>query len=285
MIWRYLRWFHNNTRETYVPSETTITDLEGRGFERVVLWRRGVDSSLFRPGRPGRLDVRRALGWSPDDVVISYVSRIAPEKNVDYLADALAIVASRRPDVRILLVGDGPSRPALEQRIGSIRPFRGLSPGGRPVGPLRGLRHLCFLQPDRDLRQCRARGDGVGLARRGRSGPAASARRSNREQRAFSSNRRSLPRASPRPSSLIEHPEQRTAMARAAREYALSQSWDAIMGGLRERYQRRDRRARRERSRVLGRSLERECCRQRGASNRPKASRLIHRPGAIRDGR
>ena len=37
---------------------------------------------------------------------------------------------------------------------------------------------------------------------------------------------------------LIEHPEQRTAMARAAREYALSQSWDAIMGGLRERYQR-----------------------------------------------
>ena len=41
-------------------------------------------------------------------MVITYVSRIAPEKNVDYLADALAIVASRRPDVRILLVGDGP---------------------------------------------------------------------------------------------------------------------------------------------------------------------------------
>ena len=93
------------------------------------LWRRGVDSSLFRPDRPGRLDVRRALGWAPEDVVITYVSRIAPEKNVDYLADALAIVASRRPDVRLLLVGDGPSRPALEQRIGSIAHFAGYLQG------------------------------------------------------------------------------------------------------------------------------------------------------------
>ena len=87
MIWRYLRWFHNSTRETYVPSETTISELERLGFERLVLWKRGVDSSLFRPDRPGRLDVRRALGWAPEDVVITYVGRIAPEKNVDYLAE------------------------------------------------------------------------------------------------------------------------------------------------------------------------------------------------------
>ena len=73
--------------------------------------------------------MRRAFGWSPDDVVIAYVSRIAPEKNVDYLAEALAIVASHRPDVRILLVGDGPSRKALERRIGSIAQFAGYRQG------------------------------------------------------------------------------------------------------------------------------------------------------------
>ena len=50
------------------------------GFKRLVLWKRGVDSSLFRPDRPGRLDVRRAWAGSPEDVVITYVSRIAPEK-------------------------------------------------------------------------------------------------------------------------------------------------------------------------------------------------------------
>ena len=53
-IWRYLRWFHNRTRETYVPSLTTIKGLEALGFERLVLWPRGVDGTLFRPDRPGR---------------------------------------------------------------------------------------------------------------------------------------------------------------------------------------------------------------------------------------
>ena len=61
-IWRYLRWFHNRTRETYVPSRTTIAELEARGFERLVLWPRGVDSRLFRPDRPGR-DRGAARPW------------------------------------------------------------------------------------------------------------------------------------------------------------------------------------------------------------------------------
>ena len=129
VIARYLRWFHNRTRETYVPSDATIRELEGLGFERLVLWKRGVDASTFRPDRPGRQDVRRALGWSPDDVVITYVSRIAPEKNVDYLADALSIVSARRPDARILMVGDGPSRGALERRLGPAARFVGYKTG------------------------------------------------------------------------------------------------------------------------------------------------------------
>ena len=129
LIWRYLRWFHNATRETYVPSNTTIGDLEMMGFERLKLWRRGVDSDVFLPDRPWRNDVRRALGWSRDDVVIAYVGRIAPEKNVEYLADALANVAAERPAVRILFVGDGPARGMLEKRVGAIAHFAGYRQG------------------------------------------------------------------------------------------------------------------------------------------------------------
>ena len=45
----------------------TIGELERLGFERLVLWQRGVDSTLFRPDRTGRHEVRRALGWSPEE--------------------------------------------------------------------------------------------------------------------------------------------------------------------------------------------------------------------------
>ncbi|HEX8203301.1 MAG TPA: glycosyltransferase, partial [Isosphaeraceae bacterium] len=97
LIWRYLRWFHNRTRETYVPSRATIAALEARGFERLVLWPRGVDAELFRPNRPGRERVRAGLGFEPHHVVIGHVSRLAVEKNVGYLAAALGPVAAARP--------------------------------------------------------------------------------------------------------------------------------------------------------------------------------------------
>jgi glycosyltransferase involved in cell wall biosynthesis len=237
-IWRYLRWFHNNTRETYVPSETTITQLEGLGFERVVLWRRGVDSSLFRPKRPGRVDVRRALGWAPEDVVITYVSRIAPEKNVDYLAAALAIVASRRPDVRLLLIGDGPSRPALEQRIGSIAHFAGYLQGEALSDHYSAADIFAFSSLTETFGNVVLEAMSSGL-------PVVALRAGGVGESVQSETTGFLVEPSEPPARfaaallrLIDHPQQRHEMARAAREYAVSQSWDAIMGGLRERYQR-----------------------------------------------
>ena len=128
-IWRYLRWFHNKTEETYVPSLATIGDLEARRFERLVLWPRGVDATTFRPERPGRASVRERLGFSSEDVVVTYVSRIAAEKNVDYLASALQLVATSCPNARFLFVGDGPERESLESRMGTHARFVGYRTG------------------------------------------------------------------------------------------------------------------------------------------------------------
>jgi len=236
-IWRYLRWFHNRTTETYVPSMTTIKGLEALGFERLALWPRGVDGTLFRPDRPGRQQVRQALGWGPDDLVISYVSRIAPEKNVSYLADALAIVASRRPDVRILFVGDGPTRSDLERRIGSIARFAGYRTGEDladhyAAGDIFAFSSLTETFGNVVL-EAMAAGMPVVAIRAGGVG--------NTVQPGTTG---LLVEPAEPPArfaeailSLVAEPTRRRAMAEAARAYASSQSWDAIMGELRHRYQ------------------------------------------------
>jgi glycosyltransferase involved in cell wall biosynthesis len=237
LIWRYLRWFHNRTRETYVPSEATIGELERMGFERLVLWKRGVDRTLFRPDRPGRLEVRRELGWSPEETVISYVSRIAAEKNVDYLADALAIVASRRPEVRVLMVGDGPMRTALEARIGSFARFVGYRKGEDLADHYAASDLFAFASLTETfgnvVLEAMASGLPVGALRAGGVGDTVQPGTTG-----------ILVEPSDPPGrmadallSLIDRPDERRRMAEAARRYALSQSWDAIMGGLRDRYQ------------------------------------------------
>ena len=128
LIWEYLRWFHNRTLETYVPSRATIDDLSRHGFERLVLWPRGVDAALFRPDRPKRDEVRRALGIAADEVLIGYVGRIAAEKNVGYLSDALAIVAEARPGRAGFCSWEtGPPRSSCSRRLAPRRGLPGIA--------------------------------------------------------------------------------------------------------------------------------------------------------------
>jgi glycosyltransferase involved in cell wall biosynthesis len=237
LIWRYLRWFHNQTRETYVPSETTIRALEGLGFERTVLWKRGVDSTLFRPDRPGRTDVRQALGWSPGDVVITYVSRIAPEKNVEYLADALAIVATLRPDVRLLFVGDGPTRPILEHRLGPAARFVGYRKGDDLADHYAASSIFAFSSLSETFGNVVLEAMASGL-------PVVAVRAGGVGEIVHSGTTGTLVEPWVPPAhfasaliALIEDPAKRRVMGVAARNYALSQTWDAIMGSLRHRYQ------------------------------------------------
>jgi len=101
---------HNRSTMTLAPSSSAIDELTSLGVERVSLWARGVDGERFAPSRRS-LDVRRLVAPN-GEVVIGYVGRLAPEKQVEDLR-ALANI----PGTRLVIVGDGPSRPALEAML------------------------------------------------------------------------------------------------------------------------------------------------------------------------
>jgi glycosyltransferase involved in cell wall biosynthesis len=235
-IWRYLRWFHNRTRETYVPSRPTIAALEAKGFERLVLWPRGVDGRLFRPDRPGRDVVRRALGFGPDEVVIGYVGRIAVEKNVTFLAEALARVAAECPDARFLFVGDGPARAEVERRMGPQARFVGYRSGDDLADHYAAADLFAFSSVTETfgnvVLEALASGLPVVALRAGGIGdivqPGVTGLLLDSD-------------TTPEPfaravMTLVDDAELRRRYAESARAHALSQTWDAIMDTLRDRY-------------------------------------------------
>jgi glycosyltransferase involved in cell wall biosynthesis len=70
-------------------------------------------------GMPSRCAALRASwGVSDDDLVLAYVGRLAPEKNLRAVCRAYEAVRVRHPRARLLLVGDGPLRESLQASCG-----------------------------------------------------------------------------------------------------------------------------------------------------------------------
>jgi len=109
---RYLRWFHNRTAGTFVPSADLREHLDGQGFRNLHVLERGVDTALFTPDRRSEA-LRRSWGASPADLVVLSVGRLAPEKNVQLVVEAYRALQNLPGVRRLVLVGDGPLGPAL----------------------------------------------------------------------------------------------------------------------------------------------------------------------------
>ncbi|WP_434701587.1 glycosyltransferase family 4 protein [Pseudomonas sp. D1-36] len=114
----YLRWFHNRSSLTLVPSVSQRLELERRHFERVALLSRGVDSHLFHPAKRSAA-LRKSWGLDDDAIAVLHVGRLAPEKNLALLKrsfDTLRSAFATR-QIKLVIVGDGPQRLALEQQL------------------------------------------------------------------------------------------------------------------------------------------------------------------------
>ncbi|GAA2251179.1 glycosyltransferase family 1 protein [Streptomyces indiaensis] len=108
--WRRIRSVHGAADLTLAPSSAALRDLETHGVPRVELWPRGVDTERFRPDRRDEA-LRRELAPN-GELIVGYVGRLAPEKQVELLAGVRG-----QEGVRVVIVGDGPSRPGLEQAL------------------------------------------------------------------------------------------------------------------------------------------------------------------------
>jgi glycosyltransferase involved in cell wall biosynthesis len=92
------------------PSNLVLDYMTRIGIERVGLWKRGVNADRFNP-RFWDASMRAHLSdGHVDDTLLLYVGRLSSEKQVEHLKAVLEHV----PGTRLALVGDGPAREDLQ---------------------------------------------------------------------------------------------------------------------------------------------------------------------------
>lgn len=84
--------------------------------EQFVTIHSGVRLAPFRNGMPGRAAARRTAGLPQEAFVVGCVARLTPVKGQAVLLRAMAELCARFPALRLLLVGDGEDRVALQAR-------------------------------------------------------------------------------------------------------------------------------------------------------------------------
>lgn len=112
---------HAGVDRTLAPSTASVDQLTAMGVGDLALWPRGVDSALFHPAK--RSPALRAA-WAPEgELVVGYVGRLAPEKELHLLAPLQHL-----PGVRLVLVGGGPDEARL-RRLMPAATFTGVLHG------------------------------------------------------------------------------------------------------------------------------------------------------------
>lgn len=106
--------YANLCDQVIAPSASIRDLLRGRGVRKpVTVIPSGVEVEQFRLGDGA--EFRRQRGIAPEAFVIGYSGRLAPEKNLEALADGALKVLQDRRDAHLLMVGSGPCGEHMQQ--------------------------------------------------------------------------------------------------------------------------------------------------------------------------
>lgn len=98
-------------------SQTLAVELEQALKLQVTTLRSAFDPVAFKAALMPREDARARLGLQADGLVFGAVGRLVDDKGFECLLKAFAQAASNQPDWRLVIIGEGPERAALQARL------------------------------------------------------------------------------------------------------------------------------------------------------------------------
>ncbi|MCL0033115.1 glycosyltransferase family 1 protein [Peptococcaceae bacterium] len=127
LLWKYFNWIHNQCEVNYCPSTATLQLLRRKGIKNLEIWDRGVDCAEFSPEYRNE-ELRKELIGSKE-VMLLYVGRLAYEKDLDVLMNAMKRINNNLGNVCLVMTGDGPARDDLEDNAPGNVIFTGYKKG------------------------------------------------------------------------------------------------------------------------------------------------------------
>lgn len=92
----------------------------GKNKSRVHVIHNAVDACMPMPVSGNQVSIKQLLGISQESWVFVTVGRLSPEKGIDILLDAFALLVKRSSSMHLLVLGDGQERFSLETQANCL---------------------------------------------------------------------------------------------------------------------------------------------------------------------
>lgn len=115
--------YTNNCSAVIAPTRAVRDILIGRGCKRPIeVLPTGISKSLasFEHSPAASLQARRDNGFKDDDVILLCVTRLAEEKNCEFLLRAFSNIRVQHSGAKLLIVGGGPLETKLKKTASSL---------------------------------------------------------------------------------------------------------------------------------------------------------------------
>ncbi|KMJ57744.1 glycosyl transferase [Bacillus sp. LL01] len=235
VLWSYMRWFHRPLLKIFVPSTDTQNHLKKYGFINTAIWPRGVDCSVFHPDASYSKQLKNKYNIK-EKFLLSYVGRLAPEKDVAILPEIQAsLPASIRRDVHWLIVGDGPLKQELHKKAPPNMTFAGFQSGQNLAEVYAGSDLFVFPSATETFGNVvlESLASGTPVVGANAGGVKTIIQQGLTGHLCIQNDAKAFAAAI---TSLLVDEENREQMGLAGRQYALKQSWDAIFDKLLKDY-------------------------------------------------
>jgi alpha-1,6-mannosyltransferase len=145
--WAYVRRLSSHFDVTVTGGEWLAERLARFGVHRPTAVPFGIEADLFSPGRRDealRREMLARCGLGPEGRLLLAVGRLHPEKRHGVIVEAFQQASSRRPDLALLVIGDGPARSAVERLVDRTA-------GAGLLGPIADRHRLAAVYASADL--------------------------------------------------------------------------------------------------------------------------------------
>lgn len=110
LVESYTRWFYQSADEIQTPTREYQDILSVRGFDRdrMKVFRRGLDTEMFKPKVSGlSLMKGQARNWK-DGITLLYTGRISEDKGLGFLLDIYQELQKKYGTLNLVMAGEGP---------------------------------------------------------------------------------------------------------------------------------------------------------------------------------